>query len=126
MIDLRYPIGLFSLEQNVTAIKIEEWILDLEKAPNQLKEAVQDLSEEQLDTPYRPGGWTIRQVVHHLPDSHLNSYIRFKLALTKENPVIRPYHEDCWASFRIPGCLLTFPSHCLKRSTQDGPYCLDR
>lgn len=77
MIDLRYPIGLFSLEQNVTAIKIEEWILDLEKAPNQLKEAVQDLSEEQLDTPYRPGGWTIRQVVHHLPDSHLNSYIRF-------------------------------------------------
>ncbi len=97
MIDLRYPVGLFALDQDITAKKIEEWIHDIESAPNQLKEAVNDLTEEQLDTPYRPGGWTVRQVVHHLPDSHLNSYTRFKLALTEENPVIRPYKEDQWA-----------------------------
>ncbi|MED2971769.1 bacillithiol transferase BstA [Fictibacillus sp. B-59209] len=96
-IDLRYPVGLFALDQNITAKKIEEWIHDIESAPNQLKEAVNDLTEEQLDTPYRPGGWTVRQVVHHLPDSHLNSYTRFKLALTEENPVIRPYMENQWA-----------------------------
>ncbi|SFE77354.1 DinB superfamily protein [Bacillus sp. OV194] len=96
-IDLRYPVGLFSLDQNITEKKIEEWIHDIESAPNQLKEAVNDLTEEQLDTPYRPGGWTVRQVVHHLPDSHLNSYTRFKLALTEENPVIRPYMENQWA-----------------------------
>ncbi|MCQ6265094.1 bacillithiol transferase BstA [Fictibacillus sp. WQ 8-8] len=97
MIDLRYPVGLFALDQDITEKKIEEWIHDIESAPNQLKEAVNDLTEEQLDTPYRPGGWTVRQVVHHLPDSHLNSYTRFKLALTEENPVIRPYKEDQWA-----------------------------
>ncbi|UZJ81166.1 YfiT family bacillithiol transferase [Fictibacillus sp. KU28468] len=97
MIDLRYPVGLFALDQDITEKKIEKWIHDIESAPNQLKEAVNDLTEEQLDTPYRPGGWTVRQVVHHLPDSHLNSYTRFKLALTEENPVIRPYKEDQWA-----------------------------
>ncbi|MCK6256312.1 bacillithiol transferase BstA [Fictibacillus sp. KIGAM418] len=104
MIDLRYPVGLFALDQDITAKKIEEWIHDIESAPNQLKEAVNDLTEEQLDTPYRPGGWTVRQVVHHLPDSHLNSYTRFKLALTEENPVIRPYKEDQWAE--LPDSIL--------------------
>lgn len=98
MTDLRYPIGQFTFEPNITAKQLEEWIHDIAIAPEQLKEAVRDLTDEQLDTPYRPGGWTIRQVVHHLPDSHLNSYTRFKLALTEENPVIRPYHEDRWAA----------------------------
>ncbi|WP_062239349.1 YfiT family bacillithiol transferase [Fictibacillus sp. FJAT-27399] len=97
MIDLRYPVGLFALDQDITEKKIEKWIHDIESAPNQLKEAVNNLTDDQLDTPYRTGGWTVRQVVHHLPDSHLNSYTRFKLALTEENPVIRPYMENQWA-----------------------------
>ncbi|HKG22797.1 MAG TPA: putative metal-dependent hydrolase, partial [Blastocatellia bacterium] len=68
-----------------------------EETPARLREAVEWLSPEQLETPYRPGGWTVRQVVHHVPDSHLNSYVRFKLALTEDHPTIRPYREDRWA-----------------------------
>ncbi|WP_078379929.1 YfiT family bacillithiol transferase [Sutcliffiella halmapala] len=97
MTDLRYPIGPFKLEKNPTIETIESWIKEIEITPANLKEAVKDLSEEQLDTPYRQGGWTVRQVVHHLADSHMNSYIRFKLALTEDNPTIKPYMEDKWA-----------------------------
>lgn len=76
---------------------IREWIAELEAYPGKLRAAVSGLSDDQLETPYRPGGWTLRQVVHHVPDSHMNAYIRFKLALTEENPVIRPYQEALWA-----------------------------
>lgn len=97
MMDLRYPIGWFDMNQEITSNEINQWISDIESAPRELRKAVKNLNDHQLDTPYRPGGWTARQVVHHLADSHLNSYIRFKLALTEENPVIKPYGEALWA-----------------------------
>lgn len=98
MIDLRYPIGKFQLEDdNLTDDERSRLISQIAETPARLREAVKDLSEEQLDTPYRPGGWTVRQVVHHLPDSHLNSYVRFKLALTEDEPTIKPYDEAQWA-----------------------------
>ena len=95
--DLRYPIGLFKFEGSVTEDQRERFIDQIEGTPAKLRAAVEGLSPEQLDTPYRPGGWTVRQVVHHLPDSHLNSYTRFKLALTEDEPTIKPYYEDRWA-----------------------------
>jgi hypothetical protein len=95
--DLRYPIGRFQWEGDATVERIAEWVGEIEAAPVQLRAAVEGLSSEQLETPYRPGGWTVRQVVHHLPDSHLNSYVRFRLALTEPEPMIRPYDEARWA-----------------------------
>lgn len=95
--DLRYPIGPFKFEGSVTEDQRERFIDQIEGTPAKLRAAVEGLSPEQLDTPYRPGGWTVRQVVHHLPDSHLNSYTRFKLALTEDEPTIKPYYEDRWA-----------------------------
>lgn len=97
MIDLRYPIGKFDWKAEVTPDGLQEALREIETAPQKLRNAVEDLTDAQLDTPYRPDGWTVRQVVHHVPDSHLNSYIRFKLALTENNPTIRPYFEDRWA-----------------------------
>jgi hypothetical protein len=97
MDDLRYPIGKFSLEGEITGDRRELWIAQIAGAPAQLRTALGGLSEDQLSTPYRPGGWTLRQLAHHLPDSHMNSYTRFRLALTEENPTIKPYHEDRWA-----------------------------
>lgn len=96
-LDLRYPIGRFNRESEITPAKIAGWIDEVAAAPAALRAAVAGLTPEQLNTPYRPGGWTVRQVVHHLPDSHLNSYVRFKLALTEDDPVIKPYAEDRWA-----------------------------
>ena len=98
MKDLRYPIGEFEWEGELTEDVLASWLHELEQLPANLREAVTGLSEEQLDTPYRDGGWTIRQVVHHVADSHINAYTRFKLALTEETPVIKPYAEDKWAS----------------------------
>ena len=95
--DLRYPIGKFHIEGAVTAERLREWIGQIAAAPAELRAAVAGLSDQQLDTPYRPGGWTVRQVVHHLPDSHLNSYTRFRLALTEDEPTIKPYDEVRWA-----------------------------
>ena len=95
--DLRFPIGSFKLETTPTDDDIRLAICEIAEAPARLRAAVEDLSAEQLDTPYRPDGWTVRQVVHHVPDSHLNSYSRFKLALTEDEPTIKPYHEDRWA-----------------------------
>ncbi|HEY0897349.1 MAG TPA: putative metal-dependent hydrolase, partial [Sphingobacteriaceae bacterium] len=95
--DLRYPAGRFSAPEVISPADIRVWISELERLPERLRAAVSGLSPRQLGTPYRPGGWTLRQVVHHLPDSHMNAYIRFKLALTEDNPVIRPYREDLWA-----------------------------
>ncbi|TQR20617.1 putative metal-dependent hydrolase [Psychrobacillus vulpis] len=97
--DVKYPIGKFIFEGKMTSDVIHSWISELEDFPILLNEAVKDLTEEQLDTPYREGGWTVRQVVHHLADSHMNAYIRFKLTLTEESPVIKPYDEAQWAEF---------------------------
>ena len=95
--DLRYPIGKPTKEPQLTEDERRGLIDRIEQAPARLRAAVEGLNDEQLDTPYRPGGWTVRQVVHHLPDSHLNCYTRFKLALTEDNPAIKPYDEDRWA-----------------------------
>lgn len=95
--DERYPIGKFHVEGEISDAVVKKWIQEIAAQPGQLRRAVKDLNEEQLDTPYRDGGWTVRQVVHHVADSHLNAYIRFKLALTENNPVIKPYEEGEWA-----------------------------
>lgn len=94
---LRYPVGPFDMKSEPSEAERPQLIEQIAEAPASLRAAVEGLSGEQLDTPYRPGGWTVRQVVHHVPDSHLHSYIRFKLALTEEEPTIRPYMEDRWA-----------------------------
>lgn len=95
--DPRYPIGLyepkpFSIEQKV------EWLADIKFLPVLLENAILNLDEAQLHTPYREGGWTVHQLLHHVADSHMNAYIRFKLGLTEENPVIKPYDENKWAT----------------------------
>ena len=97
MNDLRYPIGKFEQAGQVTEAQRPKLIQHIADTPANLRAAISGLSEQQLDTPYRPGGWTVRQVVHHLPDSHLNSYIRFKLAVTEEKPTIKTYEEKLWA-----------------------------
>jgi len=97
MTDLRYPIGKFTYDGSLTEDQKHKLLDDIAQAPGNLRAAVKGLSEKQLDTPYRPEGWTVRQVAHHVPDSHLNAYVRFKLALTEEEPTIKPYAEDRWA-----------------------------
>ncbi|GAA4715186.1 YfiT family bacillithiol transferase [Brevibacillus fulvus] len=97
MEELRYPIGKYSFSGEFTDEVRQGWIRDIADLPGQLRQAVSGLTEEQLNTPYRPGGWTVRQVVHHLADSHMNCYIRFKLALTEDVPTIKPYEEAEWA-----------------------------
>lgn len=95
--NLKYPIGKFKSLDNVTKQQIEDWISVLENFPDRLEKLVLNLTEQQLDTVYRPNGWTIRQVVHHLSDSHHHSYSRFKWALTEDKPTIKAYYEDKWA-----------------------------
>jgi uncharacterized damage-inducible protein DinB len=105
MDDLRYPIGRFSFVADPTPDQRASWIRSIAEAPAQLRHAVSGLSDAQLDTPYRPEGWTLRQVVHHVPDSHLNAYVRLKLALTEDTPTIKPYDENEWsrlADARMP------------------------
>jgi hypothetical protein len=97
LIKLKYPIGQFDCPNNVSKQHIESWISILEHFPNRLENLVMGLKDEQLDTCYRPDGWTIRQVVHHVSDSHHHSYTRFKWALTESNPLIKAYFEDRWA-----------------------------
>lgn len=99
MTDPRYPIGKFRFDGSQTQTKEQksQVIDEIAQTPANLRAAVKGLSKEQLDTPYREGGWTVRQVVHHVPDSHLNAYTRFKLALTENEPTIKPYEEDRWA-----------------------------
>ncbi|TNJ44584.1 putative metal-dependent hydrolase [Tamlana fucoidanivorans] len=94
---LRFPIGQFECPQVITKQHIEDWISILEQFPNRLETLVNKLTSEQLDTVYRPGGWTIRQVIHHLSDSHHHSYTRFKWALTEDKPLIKAYYEERWA-----------------------------
>src|SRR6202789_78590 len=95
--DLRYPIGRFRSNTDLSQAARPAQIQPLRHLPEALKAAVAGLSDAQLDTPYREGGWTVRQLVHHVADSHANSYIRFKLALTEDNPTIKPYDEGAWA-----------------------------
>ena len=97
MSDPRYPIGEFSYSGSVSPEQKKQYFDDIEQTPAKLRAAVRGLSDGQLDTPYRDGGWTVRQLSHHVPDSHMNAYIRFKLALTEDNPTIKPYMEDRWA-----------------------------
>jgi hypothetical protein len=98
MDDLRYPIGKADLETPMTPERRRQAIAEVEAAPAALRNAIRGLSATQLETPYRPGGWTVRQVVHHVPDSHLNAYMRFKQALTEDFPVIMAYDEAKWAA----------------------------
>jgi uncharacterized damage-inducible protein DinB len=97
MSDPRFPIGKFSYSGPPTPEQKLQFLDEIEKTPARLRAALQGLSEQQLNTPYRDGGWTLRQVAHHVPDSHINSYIRFKLALTEDEPTIKPYVESLWA-----------------------------
>jgi DinB family protein len=95
--DLRYPVGRFQPVEPITESERKTLIDGIEQTPAKLSAAINGLTAEQLDTPYRPDGWTVRQVVHHLPDSHLNAYVRFKLALTEDAPTIRTYEQQLWA-----------------------------
>lgn len=95
--DPRYPVGKLVWPQQITADDRWRMIAEIAEAPAKLRAAVAGLTDAQLDTPYREGGWTVRQVVHHLSDSHLNAYIRFKLALTEQEPTIKPYEQQLWA-----------------------------
>src|SRR5438874_6674116 len=95
--DPRYPIGKFNWSGSSTAEQRSRFIDEIAAVPQLMRSAVAGLNSSQLDTPYRDGGWTVRQVVHHVPDSHMNSYIRFKLALTENEPTIKPYDEAVWA-----------------------------
>ncbi len=103
MTDLRYPIGKFSPPEAITKENRSEWMKDIEEMPSLLRNAVTGLDQKQLDTPYRPEGWTLRQVIHHVPDSHMNSYIRFKWTLTENSPTIKAYDEAAWASLSDTG-----------------------
>src|SRR6266540_4245876 len=103
--DPRYPTGTFQFNPEVTPEIRRQSIAAIREAPAALRAAVRGLSDAQLNTPYREGGWTVRQVVHHVPESHMNAYIRFKLALTEDNPTIKPYMEDRWA--QLPDCQST-------------------
>jgi uncharacterized damage-inducible protein DinB len=96
--DLQYPIGKFQWGGAVAAQQREQLIDQIDQTPAQLRQAVAGLTEEQVDTPYRPEGWTVRQVVHHLSDSHMNAYVRFRLALTEDEPTIKPYDQERWAN----------------------------
>ena len=98
MTDPRYPIGKFAFAGPPDEQQREKLIEDIEQTPAALRAAVKGLTPQQVETPYRDGGWTVRQVVHHVPESHMNAYIRFKLALTEDEPTIKPYLEDRWAT----------------------------
>jgi uncharacterized damage-inducible protein DinB len=104
--DPRFPTGKFHFNPEVTPEIRRQAIAAIRETPAALRAAVRGLSEAQLSTPYREGGWTVRQVVHHVPESHMNAFTRFKLALTEDNPTIKPYKEDAWANLgdvaRVP------------------------
>lgn len=93
---LKYPIGKY-VPQPFSEVQLREWINDIKFLPENIEHAILNLDEAQLDTPYRPEGWTVKQLIHHVADSHMNAYIRFKLGLTEDNPTIKPYREELWA-----------------------------
>lgn len=94
---LKYPIGKVVYPDPIDKRTIDKWIQEIKLLPQNLIQSVNGLNDKQLDTRYRPGGWTVRQVIHHIGDSHLNSYVRFKLAVTEDRPVIKPYNQEKWA-----------------------------
>ena len=98
MSDPRYPIGKHERQTSYSSSDLEGFIRTLEQLPSQFRAAFKGLETAQLETPYREGGWTLRQLAHHVPDSHMNAYVRFKLALTEDNPTIKPYTEERWAT----------------------------
>ena len=103
--DLRYPIGKFSKPITWYSETIHKWSQEIESLPDQLQAMVSEMNEDQLASPYRPEGWTGAQVIHHIADSHMNSFIRFKLALTEQTPTIKPYNENAWSKLsdhRLP------------------------
>jgi len=106
MADLQYPVGKFDWNTPLSEADYPRFIAEIAEAPSALRSAVAGLSRDQLETRYRPGGWTVMQVVHHVPDSHINAYCRFKLALTEDEPTIKPYDQEKWAelpdSQRVP------------------------
>lgn len=128
---LRYPIGRTEYPDPITDQHIHAWIEALENLPADLRKATEDLVDERLNTPYRPGGWTVRQVVHHLADSHTNAYLRFRQALTEDNPSVAAYDEKLWAelpdarsapvdiSLRLLGALHARWTELLKRLTPE-------
>jgi uncharacterized damage-inducible protein DinB len=97
MEELRYPIGKFTAQETYTRAELKQFIDSIESFPQRLEDEVKSLSDSQLDTPYREGGWTVRQVIHHLSDSHMHAYIRTKWTLTEDSPVIKAYLEKHWA-----------------------------
>jgi hypothetical protein len=102
---LRYPVGKFKAPVSYTSEDLRHWIATIKTFPGKLRHAIIGLNEKQLDTPYRPGGWTIRQLIHHVADSHMNSLLRIKWTLTEENPTIKPYSEADWAllpDYKLP------------------------
>ena len=116
--DLRYPIGDFQRPDHITDAQRRECIDAIAEAPARLASAVAGLTPVQLDTPYRPGGWTVRQVVHHVPDSHMNAYVRFKLALTEDEPTIKPYEEARWAELADAKTPIRVFAHSVGQSPQ--------
>jgi uncharacterized damage-inducible protein DinB len=96
--DPRYPIGKMEMPKEITTAKRQQAIASIAATPKNLREAVRGLNDAQLDTPYREGGWTVKQVIHHVPDSHMNAYVRLKLALTEDKPTIKTYDESVWAN----------------------------
>ncbi len=100
ILTLKYPIGKFTFKEDAASETRKIFIQEIAYTPAKLKEAVINLDDKKLDTPYRPEGWTIRQVVHHLPDSHMNAYVRMKLALTEDEPTIKTYEEHKWAELK--------------------------
>ena len=97
MEDLRYPIGKY-LPQPFSESQLQDWLIDIKLLPQHLENAILNLDENEINTPYRPDGWTVKQLVHHVADSHMNAYIRFKLGLTEDNPTIKTYEEAAWAN----------------------------
>jgi hypothetical protein len=114
--DLRYPVGEFRFPESVSAQELAVFIDHIAETPARMRAATAGLSDSQLDTPYRPGGWTVRQLAHHVPDSHINSYTRFRLALTEDNPVIKPYEEARWAELSDARSMPVGPSLALLES----------
>lgn len=94
---LKYPIGKEEIPEEITSVEIKDWIDDISELPQKLKEAVNKISKKQLDTPYRPEGWTLKQLIHHIADSHMSALLRFKWALTEDEPTIKAYDEKTFA-----------------------------
>ena len=119
MENLRYPIGRYQKPEAMTPELMQEWIKVLDVLPSWMDACIENLDESQLQVPYREGGWTIQQVVHHVADSHMNAYIRLKLALTEDNPTVKPYDEGAWAELedvkRVPVNISVTMLHTLHR-----------